>query len=245
MYDAQVLLLVATFGLVALHLWNRHRRHRAFVKATLQLRAGDPQVHHDDAVENVTAYVHDAIRGGFEPIDSIREIAFERAEEDGFQGDAEAFVDGLIAEQLAARQAAERDWPAVTDCDRLDAAFATLEARGVVARQNFTCCQTCGHAGIQDEMENAVGTREVHGYAFFHEQDTESAIAGGDLYLAYGPRREAEGDTVKVGHEVCDALRDAGLSPDWDGDASSRIRLPLKWQRRTADAASVASTGAA
>lgn len=234
MLDAQILLFLGTFGFIAVHLWRRYRRHRAFIEATLALRPDDPGTHHRDAVENVTAYVHDAIWAGFEPLDSLREIAFERAEEDGFEGDAEAFVDALIAEQLAAKHAAERDWPAVTDCDRLDAAFAALEAGGVVARQNFTCCQTCGHAGIQDEMADAARTHDVHGYVFFHEQDTESAVAGSDLYLAYGAKDGAGHDLLQVGHEVCNALRDAGLSPLWDGDADSRIRVPLRWQRRAA-----------
>lgn len=229
MFDPQILLLLATFGFVAVHLWRRHRRHRAFVAATLQLRPGDSETHHHDAVENVTAYVTDAIWGGYEPVDSIREIAFERAEEDGFTGDAEAFVDRLITEQLAAKQAAERDWPAVTDCDRLDAAFAALEADGVVARQNFTCCQTCGHA----EMQNAGRSREVLGYTFFHQQDTESAVAGDGLYLAYGARDGRDAALEPIGHRVCAALREAGLAPEWDGTAASRIRLPLRWQRRT------------
>jgi hypothetical protein len=33
---------------------------------------------------------------------------------------------------------------------------------------------------------------------------------------------------------VCNALRDAGLLPEWNGDANSRIRLRLHWQRRAA-----------
>src|SRR5687767_8883107 len=51
---------------------------------------------------------------------------------------------------LAEHRAAERVWPAVTDCDRLDRAFAELETRGIVCRQDFTCCSTCGHYEIGD-----------------------------------------------------------------------------------------------
>jgi len=36
---------------------------------------------------------------------------------------------------------AQREWPSVTDCDRLDRAFADLNGRGIVARQNFACCK--------------------------------------------------------------------------------------------------------
>ena len=46
-------------------------------------------------------------------------------------------------------------WPEITDCDRLDRAFAALERQGVVARQHFTCCWNCGNVEIRAEVEDA------------------------------------------------------------------------------------------
>jgi Domain of unknown function (DUF6891) len=39
----------------------------------------------------------------------------------------------------------------VTDADRVGAAFAALEAGGIVTRTNFTCCQNCGYTEIRHE----------------------------------------------------------------------------------------------
>src|SRR5262245_52096784 len=48
-----------------------------------------------------------------------------------------------LAEQaVMAHRAEQASWPATTDCDRLDAAFAALDGIGVVARQHFSCCAT-------------------------------------------------------------------------------------------------------
>src|SRR5881394_768506 len=38
---------------------------------------------------------------------------------------------------MAAHRAAQAGWPSVTDCDRLDAAFAELDGAGVLARQHY------------------------------------------------------------------------------------------------------------
>src|SRR4029079_1351153 len=84
---------------------------------------------------------------------------------------------------FAAHLDAQREWPSVTDCDRLDRAFADLNGRGIVARQNFACCSNCGHAEIGEEIdaEKERGTKVI-GYTFFHLQDTERAAEYGYLY---------------------------------------------------------------
>src|SRR5262245_38512337 len=49
-------------------------------------------------------------------------------------------TDELIAEHLRE----QATWPAVTDYDRLDAAFAELDASGILARQNYEQTLTSG-----------------------------------------------------------------------------------------------------
>jgi hypothetical protein len=188
--------------------------------------------------------------------DDIREHLRLRAIE-GFDGDAEIvasaielLADGrgesadvgervlrLAPEVFAAQALAEQAWPVPTDCDRLDRAFAALERSGVVARQHFACCQTCGHAEIGDEVDSSAGP--VHGYAFFHKQDTEHAAEGHGLCVAYGPvvprgTSKAEFDlaAMDVGREIVAALEREGLSPFWSGEIGRRIELPLTWRRR-------------
>lgn len=134
---------------------------------------------------------------------------------------------------LAAHARAQSSWPRVTDCDRLDAAFAKLEASGIVCRQNFSCCGTCGAGEIQDEIAEAQrAKRIVRGYAFYHVQDTESAVDGGGLYLNYGAVEDGERAAIAVGREITKALRAAGLEVTWDETWAVRIHVKLDWKRR-------------
>lgn len=140
----------------------------------------------------------------------------------------------LVRDAIEAHRREQATWPDVTDCDRLDHAFRRLEAAGVVARAHFTCCQNCGCHEIRDEIAAAqAGGRSVRGYAFFHLQDTERAVAGHALCLSYGPVDQASPPAAfeAIGRLVIGALREAGLRPEWNGSAAQRISLPLRWQR--------------
>jgi hypothetical protein len=138
-------------------------------------------------------------------------------------------VEAAVAEAMAAHRAAQAEWPIPTDCDRLDRAFAQLEASGIVARQNWTCCQTCGHAEMGDELDE-----RAQGYVFFHMQDTESAVEGDGLYLAYGSIAPGQAAARSVARRVIRALQREGLSPEWNDSAQTRIRVPLDWKKRRA-----------
>jgi hypothetical protein len=140
----------------------------------------------------------------------------------------------ILKEELAGHLQRQADWPAVTDCDRLDAAFAALEEKGIVSRQNFSCCGNCGSSEIWDEIntQRSAGM-EVQGYTFFHMQDTESAVEGFGLYLNYGSTEDGEESSVSIGRDIQNGLHKFGLQTDWDGKLSKRIRVPINWQRRT------------
>ena len=155
------------------------------------------------------------------------------------------------------RLAEQAGWAGESDYDRLDAAFADLAAAGVVARMNFTCCNTCGTTEIDDERtpdpdaaEGAYPFQEW-AYAFFHSQDAERlADTPADLYLTYSSFRPAPdidpelmararaGDEdarkqvvshtdATVGRIVVDALTARGLTPVWSGDPAQRIAVPI------------------
>lgn len=136
-------------------------------------------------------------------------------------------------ELLAEHRAEQMCWPAVTDCERLDAAFAALERAGIVCRQNFTCCGSCGAAEIWGEMAAAEEAGAcVRGYAFFHMQDTEAAVEGDGLYLSYGAVAEGPAPAEAVGRAIVDALEAKGLDTVWDGQWTRRIFVPMEWRRR-------------
>ncbi|MFG2056737.1 DUF6891 domain-containing protein [Micromonospora sp. NPDC048930] len=133
----------------------------------------------------------------------------------------------VVAEELTAHLAAQESWPEVTDSDRLTAAFRALTAAGIVARENFTCCQNCGLGEIGADVPRGV---EPRGYAFYHQQDAEHGVEGAGVYVAYGLFEQPP--SAEVGEEVAAALRAQGLTVHWDGDVASRIHVPLRWRRR-------------
>ena len=153
---------------------------------------------------------------------------------------AESEARRLLPIMLAEHVEAQADWPERTDSDRLAAAFTALEAAGIIARQNFSCCGSCGSAEIWDELEavRAAGG-PVSGYAFFHMQDTDHAVDGSDLYLNYGASVDGEDAALAVAHEIVEHLQAHGLQTTWTGSWNQRIGVQLDWKRRLSPDATV------
>jgi hypothetical protein len=189
-------------------------------------------------VDEMRDYIRNQVATGYLNADEI-----EEAVDDVFLYDLDSsVVDPAMLRRIAgvetdkafaAQIDAQHQWPDVTDCDRLDRAFAALDRIGIVARQNFTCCHTCGHVEIGDEVRAAEesGTNVI-GYAFFHFQCTDGAVATGDLYLYYGSRKGEEAASVRVGQAIVEAVERHGLAAEWNGDPSTAILVKLNWQRR-------------
>jgi hypothetical protein len=159
----------------------------------------------------------------------VDEVCEEAVEPDAMREFAAVELERLWTTQ----RRVEAEWTDRTDCDRLDQAFAELESTGIVCRQDFTCCGSCGVA----EMALACGDLEragqnLRGYAFYHAQDTEHAVAGDGLYLNYGDLDGDESASLAVGREVVAVLQSHGLTPSWDERWASRIHVPLSWRRR-------------
>ncbi|MGA4726348.1 DUF6891 domain-containing protein [Micromonospora taraxaci] len=133
----------------------------------------------------------------------------------------------IVSAEMSAHLAEQARWPEVTDNDRLTAAFRALSAAGLVARENFACCQNCGTAEIGDEVPRG---RTARGYAFYHQQDAERGVEGSGVHIAYGLFEQPP--TADIGEEVAAALRAKGLTVRWDGNPGARIMVPLTWRRR-------------
>lgn len=86
-------------------------------------------------------------------------------------------------------------------------AFKELRTLGYFARQNFTCCQSCGWASVPDGKEDKV--------VFFHNQDNDNKKNGEPFYLAWS------GD----GNQICSVLQSHGVETEWDGSESTRIKV--------------------
>ena len=89
--------------------------------------------------------------------------------------------------------------------------FAQIEAdTGVTMKEDFWCCQSCGHAALDGR------------YAFYHQQDTMSAVGSDLLYIAFSCEDDNDTTTADV---VAAGLREAGCEVMWDGSASQRIAI--------------------
>ncbi|HUH84741.1 MAG TPA: hypothetical protein VLX85_09015 [Stellaceae bacterium] len=169
---------------------------------------------------------------GFYEADEIFEIVTEYEDELGAE-DA-AWAESAIARAVEERRAAEKTWPAVTDCDRLDQAFAALESAGIIALHNAGYTLSDGTSDVSEAYHERGGKSSgISGYCFYHGQDVERAVAGQGLDLAFG---DIEGDAAKgvaIGRRIVAELTRQGLAVEWSGAVEKRLFIPLfDWRRR-------------
>lgn len=144
-----------------------------------------------------------------------------------------SLVEHRVDTAFAAQAVEEATWPAITDNDRLNSAFETLEAQGILARQDFKDCILCGHDALKAEAEEKrrAGVA-IRGWVFYHWDNTQQAMQGNGLYLQYRCAPAGGSTTPAVGREIVAELRARGLCPTWSGKSKDAIQVPLVWQRR-------------
>lgn len=172
--------------------------------------------------------VREALAGGYASRAELAELAEEYlVTEDRRPVSREQAV--ALADRLWLERVAEQaTWEGETDPERLTRAFTALQGAGITARENFTCCRSCGQSEIGGE-----GGSGARGFVYFHTQCTDSAAAGHGLMLLYGGFDDSAETTAAIGHEVVAALEVAGLHAEWDHDPARAITItPLDWRRR-------------
>jgi hypothetical protein len=179
---------------------------------------------------------------GFSTRRAIADSFIEDPDEEEYGEVDEKVVAALVDQAVRAHHAKQATWTDPTDCDKLDAAFLALVRQGVVARQHFTCCSNCGHAEIGMEIDAERPKRAVVGYAFYHMQDTQSAVDGGNIYIKYGAVSADRVEREAVALRITDALTAAGLKSRWNGDPDTAIVVKLKWRKRRKDRLPTSST---
>lgn len=187
----------------------------------------------EETLQKLRGYIQRDVDDGFRSEDEIASTAVEILDGDYDTDALTPHAVRMTQELIAAHKQKQAAWPKTTDCERLDSAFAALERAGIVSRQDFSCCGSCGAGEIQDEMELvAKGGTRVRGYTFYHMQDTDSAVEGRGLYLNYGAVQENEAAAVAIGKEIAASLKQQGLQVDWDETLAKRIGVKLDWKRR-------------
>jgi hypothetical protein len=191
----------------------------------------------EEAVAEDRQYVLDRTRyevwSGFYSRDELFE-SLDEALDDEEIGELERrrYV-AFLESELALKAAAEKDWPKVTDCDRLDQAFAALMTRGIIALQNAGYTMSDGASDVAEALAEA-GREKFFGYCYFHFQDLERVVDGHPLLLAFGDIDAADVRKLEAGRVVEDTMKQAGFDVQWNQDTETRIELHgLKWQRRS------------
>ncbi|MFE6307296.1 DUF6891 domain-containing protein [Nocardiopsis sp. NPDC057823] len=143
------------------------------------------------------------------------------------EGVGRADLRAWLVEVLRGEFAAHREWQSgltggATDAERLTEALFALEEHGIVAREDFACCQRCGVSEIREEgLDDGSDPR---GYVFYHEQDT-----GDDpLHLTFDTPDGSDATRAALGDEVVGVLRGHGLSVEWERDPRRRIRVRMR-----------------
>ena len=192
---------------------------------------------HTEIEEELRHYIGIDIAGAFKPLSEILETAVEIVSDEFDETTVRKLAAKIYDEELERYIDSQRSWPKITDCDRLDSAFEELQSIGIIASQNAICCQTCAAAEVWEQVEAKINEgSNVIGMTFYHEQDTESALEGGGIYLSYGAVENTDQAAIKIGDEIRRVLSDHGLMVSWNGELSKRIGVELNWQRRRRDA---------
>lgn len=183
-----------------------------------------------EALERIQYYV----RSGFYEPDEIADTLCN----DVFEPDTldETWVHEQIELEWKRKLAEEASWTTVTDCDRLDQAFAELEQSHVIALQNAGYTQSDGIEDITEVWHDAgQGNSPIIGYCFYHGQDLERAVDGEGLMLTYGDILGTDDRGLEVGRIIQQVLDRHGLRTEWDGTVQQRINIPnIRWQKRSA-----------
>ncbi|WP_433220191.1 DUF6891 domain-containing protein [Dactylosporangium sp. CS-047395] len=170
------------------------------------------------------------VRGYDDPAEFVEYL--DEDERHGLTGEE---VSAAYERALDARRDQQRAWGPVRS--NLNRAFAELNARGVIARENFSCCGTCASAEILDERDES---RHWLGYVWYHQQDTESLAASTDgaVYLGYGVFPPEDFDEAAY-ERLTDAEREAQYQRDLeqllDGLVFPVLRehgMAVRWNRR-------------
>jgi hypothetical protein len=146
----------------------------------------------------------------------------------------ESWIKQEIDKQYEQRLAEQKTWQPVTDFDRLAAVFDKLNSSGIIALHNAGYTRQDGESDtgeIHAELEKE--GIETRGYCFYHTQDMDRAIDGGNLLLAFGDFMENDKLGTDIGKEIVAALQEKGFKTQWNGSIENRIEVVgLKWQKR-------------
>jgi hypothetical protein len=123
------------------------------------------------------------------------------------------------------------------DAQRVTDAFRAMDSHGIVAREDFACCQRCGVQEIRDEElddpddpdeELGDSDEEPWGFVFYHQQDTGRI----PLFVSFDTPDGSDASRTELGDTVVRILTGHGLRVEWNRDPDRRIEVHLAdWRK--------------
>lgn len=112
--------------------------------------------------------------------------------------------------------------------EKVKLAFQELSKQGLIAKMNFSCCNTCGNYEITTSHVNNPKLRNKKGYVFYHRQSHNSFKESGNCYLNYGAFYSGDDSfestkTKEIGELIFQALKNQDLPVIWDKDPNNKI----------------------
>ena len=101
----------------------------------------------------------------------------------------------------------------------IDACFKELRIYGWAAEKDWTCCNTCGHA----EMEDYFGKKKPS--VFYHMQGADELNRTGSVHLNYGFTGGSPNQIIKKARKLCETLEAYNLEPKWNGMLDDNIKI--------------------
>ncbi len=184
-----------------------------------------------EILDSVRRYVRSGL---YDP----EEVTIILAESWGLLGQSgEASLRAEVEKEFVRKRTDEETWPATTDCDRLDRVFAALEAQGIIVEQDAGLTKSDGLEIVTETYEDAKTDGEeagIVGYCYYHGQDLDRVMEGGNLCLAFGDFHGDDERGVDIGHRIWRAVQDAGFIAEWNRSIGQRILVKgIRWQRRS------------
>ena len=127
----------------------------------------------------------------------------------------------------------EETWPAVTDCDRLDAVFQRLESAAVLTLADGGHPEDARRSVFEAYEDDGGVESGFDGYCYYGDLDIKYAFSTGELSLACGAYDAGEAKAAEVGRRVKAAFEGAGFVAEWyDTVPTGLVLKPFAWQRR-------------
>jgi hypothetical protein len=188
-------------------------------------------------VDDRSEILHSVSRYVWSGLYDPEEVTIILAESWGLLGQSgEAWLRVEVEKEFVKKRTEEETWPATTDCDRLDRVFAALEAQGIMVEQDAGLTKSDGLEIVTEAYEDAQADGEgagIVGYCFYHGQDLDRVMEGGDLCLAFGDFLGDDERGAEIGRCIQRALQGEGVTVEWSGSIGQRLLVRgIRWQRR-------------